>query len=465
MADQPGGYDIDLAAVYDMDFDIETAIDTDVTYDSQVDVDGTIDTDVDIDGNTAAFSVDVQSFGADSSAELNLVVVTTDEWSSILATGYAASGGSGSDGDPEENPALGIDKRILAVDAAGDGVLNAEGDIVDYAIDVTNTGDQILTNVTVTDPLTGGLLATIPTLDVGQTQTVTASYTLTQPDLDSNATLEPGDVSAGQLDNTATADSDQTGPVSDTESVPIVQDPSIELTKVGTFQDENANGYADVGERIFYSFIVEDTGNVTLTDVTVTDPLVEITGGPIASLAPGATDEATFTGGSYTITAQDIEAGRFDNTALATGTDPNGNPVEDPDDETVLLPSPPPDDPVLAPASGADISNIVVYLDCDGDAGDAITKVKFDSFASGFPSLLVSEIEAAVSAVGFGGCELDGVTIKAGNNGGGFGPGEGEWFDLDPDDAVIDGTTAAADDEFDANLYLQASGAGDGFLV
>ncbi len=51
-------------------------------------------------------------------------------------------------------PVLLIDKRVVGVDTAGNGVLDAEGDVIDYEIDVTNAGNVTLTNVTVTDPLT-----------------------------------------------------------------------------------------------------------------------------------------------------------------------------------------------------------------------------------------------------------------------------------------------------------------------
>ena len=98
----------------------------------------------------------------------------------------------------------------MGVDVAGDNVLNAVGDIIDYEIDVTNDGNVTLTNVTVTDPLTGGLLATFATLAPGVTETVAASYAITQADLDSNATLEPNDIAAGFIDNVAVADSDET---------------------------------------------------------------------------------------------------------------------------------------------------------------------------------------------------------------------------------------------------------------
>ncbi|SFO80077.1 conserved repeat domain-containing protein, partial [Algoriphagus ornithinivorans] len=92
---------------------------------------------------------------------------------------------------------------------------------------------------------------------------------------------------------------------------------ALTIDKVGTFVDQNNNGRADVGEKINYSFLVTNTGNSALTNVTVTDPKVTVTGGPI-SLAVGANSGNTFTG-SYTITQNDINTGKVDNTAEAKG--------------------------------------------------------------------------------------------------------------------------------------------------
>jgi hypothetical protein len=63
-----------------------------------------------------------------------------------------------------------------------------------------------------------------------------------------------------------------------------------------------------------------------LTNVTVTDPKITISGGPIASLAPGVSDNSIFSG-IYTLTQADINAGKVDNTANATGTPPSGPPI------------------------------------------------------------------------------------------------------------------------------------------
>ncbi len=72
--------------------------------------------------------------------------------------------------------------------------------------------------------------------------------------------------------------------------------------------------YDEVGDIISYTFTVRNTGNVTLYNVVVTDPQATVMGGPLASLAVGASDSTTFTA-TYTITQADLDAGQVDNTA------------------------------------------------------------------------------------------------------------------------------------------------------
>ena len=77
------------------------------------------------------------------------------------------------------------------------------------------------------------------------------------------------------------------------------------------------------GQVVPYTLAVTNTGNVTLTNVTVTDPKVTVTGGPLAKLEVGASDSTTFKG-VYTLTQADIDAGKVDNTATTKGTPPSG---------------------------------------------------------------------------------------------------------------------------------------------
>jgi len=222
---------------------------------------------------------------------------------------------------PLADPALlTIDKQVAGVDVAGDGILNAVGDIIDYNIVLTNAGNQTLTNVTVTDPLTD-LSSLIATLAVGAVHTIPTNYTLTQADIDSNGTVQ--DAIPGFIDNTATTDSDQTGPVVDSEQVPLIRVPLLAIDKQVTGVDVSGDDLLNaVGDIIDYNIVVRNTGNQTLTNVVVTDPLTGLNT-TIASMTPGGVQTIPT---NYTLTeadivsngtVQDAIAGFIDNTATA----------------------------------------------------------------------------------------------------------------------------------------------------
>ncbi|NKI35099.1 DUF11 domain-containing protein, partial [Wenzhouxiangella sp. XN79A] len=223
-----------------------------------------------------------------------------------------------------QSPGLALVKTGVLNDG-GDGIADA-GDTISYTFAVTNTGNVTITNITLTDPLVTVAGGPIPSLSPGATDSTTfsASYTLTQ-----------GDIDSGTFTNIATVDGfDPNGtPVSDsdTDTQPLTRLGSLSLLKTGVV-DDGGDGVVDAGDTISYSFAVTNTGNVTLTNITLNDPLVAVSGGPIPSLAPGVTDSTTFTA-SYTLTQADIDNGSFTNTASANGFDPTGDPVGDTDDD------------------------------------------------------------------------------------------------------------------------------------
>src|SRR4029077_10741603 len=168
-------------------------------------------------------------------------------------------------------PGLSIDKTFVNVTGGNNnGQADAVGDVLHYTVRVTNTGNVTLTGVTVTDPLTAQN-DSITTLAPGESRSFNSSYTLTQADLD-------GQGNAGSdhdIDNTATADSNETAAVTDSAEVPLIIIPTLTIAK--TFVDVtggNGNAQADaVGDVLNYTVTVTNAGNVTLTGVTVTDPL------------------------------------------------------------------------------------------------------------------------------------------------------------------------------------------------
>ncbi|HBT09836.1 MAG TPA: adhesin, partial [Leeuwenhoekiella sp.] len=99
---------------------------------------------------------------------------------------------------------------------------------------------------------------------------------------------------------------------------------------------ENGDQRPQVGETITYTFTVYNTGEVTISDIVIEDPLVDVLGGPI-NLAPGEVDATTFTA-VYAITQADIEQLFVENQALVSGVDPSGDVIEDlsddPNDDT-----------------------------------------------------------------------------------------------------------------------------------
>ena len=108
--------------------------------------------------------------------------------------------------------------------------------------------------------------------------------------------------------------SNESGPDTDSYFIPITYNPLLSINKIGAWVDGDADAYADVGEAINYTFAVKNEGNVTLTNVTVTDPKVSPITCPATTLAVGASMTCT---GSYVLIQSDIDAGKVENTATA----------------------------------------------------------------------------------------------------------------------------------------------------
>ena len=103
-------------------------------------------------------------------------------------------------------------------------------------------------------------------------------------------------------------------------------DPAIVLVKLASVQS-----YSAAGTTITYTFNVTNTGNVSLTSVTVTDPMAGLStvncgnGTPvIRQLSPGVSATCTAT---YTTTARDGAAGSITNVAAVSGTWASGRTV------------------------------------------------------------------------------------------------------------------------------------------
>jgi len=164
------------------------------------------------------------------------------------------------------------------------GVLNdddgvpgvSENDTIAYSVIVTNTGNLSLTNIVPNDPLVtlayfDGDLDLDNEIDPGEVWEFTGSYPLTQIDVDS---LGGGD---GNIENTVAIESDQLPNQIGNTDVPLNINPSMEVVKTGVLNDDDGDAGLTEGDTVTYSVVVTNTGNVRLTNVVASDPLVTLT--------------------------------------------------------------------------------------------------------------------------------------------------------------------------------------------
>ncbi|RZV44458.1 MAG: DUF11 domain-containing protein, partial [Acidimicrobiales bacterium] len=198
-------------------------------------------------------------------------------------------------------PSLSVDKVGLDVD------FSAVGDILDYSYTVTNTGNVTVTGIALSDDLIGAISCPATSLTPSANFVCTASYTVTQADID-----------AGSVTNIATVDGTPAGgmlaPATDTVTVDGTQAPALTTLKTAT-----TTSYDSVGDTISYQYVVSNAGNVTITDpVSVSDDKIASVSCPAlprGGLLP--TDSITCTA-VYVVTQADIDTGSVVNTASST---------------------------------------------------------------------------------------------------------------------------------------------------
>ena len=206
-------------------------------------------------------------------------------------------------------PNVSIVKTVTSVGGvSGDPSATYAGETIDYQIVVTNTGDEALTNVIVTDATLGTTLGAIASLAVGASVAYTAAMAVTQAEINGGNTIT----------NTAIVTDSQAVSASSTASTSVSQLSGISIVKsvtsVGGVAGDPVATHA--GEAIDYSIVVTNTGNETLTNVLVKDTTLGTTLGTLASLAVGAS--VTYTATQTVTSAELSSGGPVTNTATVT---------------------------------------------------------------------------------------------------------------------------------------------------
>jgi large repetitive protein len=174
---------------------------------------------------------------------------------------------------------------VPTITAGSDNTISDSGDTIAYTYVIQNTGNVTLSGVTPVDAgptfngvagtgsmstfsLTSGTLPLAP----GQSATFTATYTMSGTDVLRSAGV------VNNVDNTATATGTRPGGATvtggpTTAETTIPAGPKLSITKTAVLNDVSGGttGKADVNETITYTYVVRNTGNVTMTGINVAD--------------------------------------------------------------------------------------------------------------------------------------------------------------------------------------------------
>lgn len=219
--------------------------------------------------------------------------------------------------------ALPVPEGAIAVEKIADRGSAMLGETVHYTYTVTNTGEVTLSDVTATDDKLGDITLSKTTLSPGESAAGTASVVVQESDL------------PGPLTNTVTVQGmSEAGALVTASDEASVQLSSARSSIEVILEAQDSRGFPispldtlPVGETITYVYMITNTGETTLTDLSlVDDRLGEI---PLSrtTIAPWEHVNGSF---SVTITEADLP-GPFENTVVVTAIDPSGKTVTDSD--------------------------------------------------------------------------------------------------------------------------------------
>ena len=190
-----------------------------------------------------------------------------------------------------------------------DGPMLNMSDPVTWKYVVTNTGDVPLTNIVVTDDKEGNITLPQTTLEPSESMTVLVSSTATAYGQYSNIADVVGDFIGIQV-------------VDEDPSHYYVYEPKpaidIEKHTNGVDADYPKGPYLNLNDTVTWTYIVTNTGDVTLSNIVVIDDKIGAITLPVTTLASGASTTGTATG---TVT----DYGQYENQATVTG---NYNTIE-----------------------------------------------------------------------------------------------------------------------------------------
>ena len=296
----------------------------------------------------------------------------------------------------QEVPSLEVTK-VASIENNNDDLIDT-GDMILFEISIENTGNTILTNLSLVDTMTDGngnplSLSNGPfftgsslgslegELKIGEFASYIAFYTIEQSVADTGRIVNSIIATAENVDGTIqTSDvsddgDDNDGNILDDPTVVFISpNPSLEVTKTVTSTSDNY--FSLVGDEIVFDILIENTGNVRIDDIVIQDFMsngngttIYLTTNPyLVFSSEGSSENSIAPGGTllfranYLITQSDILSGEIINSVRVSGSAFNyddevydySDDGDDQDDNIV-------DDPTEISLQGEFISNIEIF--------------------------------------------------------------------------------------------------------
>ena len=226
---------------------------------------------------------------------------------------------------PDFNPSVSVNK------SANVATVDATTDVITYTFEVTNTGDATLSLVsnpiTINDPKIASVNCNLPVvgqpvlLIVGASFECSGDYSPSQEELDAGI-VENSATASFPFTNASTGSTSTITSMAAEETVDVVETLSMVFTKTPPAE------YTTVDEFITYTFSAQNTSNVTLKTLVITDPLIPSLSCSFTDVAPTQTVNCN---GQYQVTQDDIDEEEILNSASATGTSQTGGQVTETD--------------------------------------------------------------------------------------------------------------------------------------
>ncbi len=273
---------------------------------------------------TGAWAVGALASGANATLDIVATVLPNGPYANT-----ATATSTTNDPTPGNNTATNTPTPVASADlAVTKAVSNPNppiGSTITFTVTVSNAGPSAAADVAVNDALPSGYTFVSATPSAGTYNAGTGVWTVGALAVGVSQTLTVSAVvlETGSYANTATGTSTTNDPTpgnnTSTSTPTPVANPSLSLVKAApTNADNDGSGTVTLGDVLTYTVTATNTGNITLTNVVVSDAQLTPASQTCPSVPVGGTCVLT---GTHTVTLSEVTAGEIVNNASVVSTE------------------------------------------------------------------------------------------------------------------------------------------------